>query len=346
MSASAPAESGLAPRSLGLVCPQCRCALVAAGDALRCDSCSRTFSGQGGIPDLRVFPDPYLSVEEDRERTAIVLEALERLPLPDLLRLYWSFSDITPPALREQFTRSALFAEEKGQRLLGLLESGALGASSRPLRRVLEIGSGTGGFLAVAGARFDDVVGVDIAMRWLHVSRRRFRDRDQRPPLLVCACAERLPFPDRSFDLVVSSATLEFTRDPRQVLAETARVLTDEGLAIVNTVNRFSLAPEPHVNLWGLGFLPRSWQDRYVRWRRGVGFRNIRPLSYAELKRIAAPHFSSVVVAPADVPDAVLESLPAAKRAQVRVYRLLRRLQPFAGLLARLGPEWDVALRK
>jgi SAM-dependent methyltransferase len=211
---------------------------------------------------------------------------------------------------------------------------------------VLEIGSGTGGFLAVAGACFDELVGVDIAMRWLHVSRRRFRDRGLRPPVLVCACAEHLPFPDRSFDLVVSSATLEFTRDPQQVLAEASRVLTDDGLALVNTVNRFSLAPEPHVNLWGLGFLPRGWQDRYVRWRRGVGFSNIRPLSYAELKRIAAPLFSSVVVAPADVPDAVLESLPAAKGAQVRAYRLLKRLQPFAALLKWLGPEWDVALRK
>jgi len=335
-----PAFSGLT-----LVCPQCRGHLATGDDSLRCDACPRTFRAHAGIPDLRVFPDPYLTEQEDHERTERVLQALDRLPFPELLRYYWSLSDTTPPPLREQFTRSALFSEERARRVLSLLEGNAF---RRPVaaRRVLEIGSGTGGFLAVAAPRFEEVVGVDIAMRWLHLSRRRFRDLGMGAPPLVCGCAERLPFPDARFDLIVMTATLEFTKDPARVLAEAARTLDKGGALFVNTVNRFSLAPEPHVDLWGVGFLPRALQDRYVRWRREVGFKNIRALSYPELKRLAAPGFASCEVAPADVPDAVIEGLPPAKRAQVRLYRKLKRLPPFVPLLRWLGPEWDVKLGK
>lgn len=267
-----------------------------------------------------------------------MLEAFE-LPLPELLRRYWSLSAETPPDLRERFTRSALLAEEKGRRLLDLAERAAGGT---PPRRVLEVGSGTGGFLAAAAGRCELLVGLDIAMRWLQLSRRRLRGR---AVTLVCACAERLPFPDRSFDLIVIAATLEFARDPGQVLAEAARALARDGLVLVQTVNRFSLAAEPHLGLWGLGFLPRGWQDRYARLRRGTGYAPLRPLSYRELRRHASRHFGSFAVAPADVPAGVLAALPRGRAAQVRVYRCLKRQRPFAALLRWLGPEWDVVLR-
>jgi hypothetical protein len=116
------------------------------------------------------------------------------------------------------------------------------------------------------------------------------------------------------------------------------------GAVFLNTVNRYSLAPEPHVNLWGVGLLPRAFQDRYVRWRRGVGYVNIRPLSYPELRRLATRHFSSCDVSPGDVPDAVVAGLPVGKRVLVHLYRLLKRIPPVALLLKWFGPEWDVKL--
>ena len=344
MKATPPGPALPSLRVLTLRCPHCAASLVAASESLRCDGCARSFRIHAGIPDLRVFPDPYLSEQEDGERTEKVLEALDRLSLPELLRYYWSLSDITPPHLRKQFTESALAGEEKARRLLSLLATGF----RRPVeaRRVLEIGSGTGGFLAVASSQFEEVVGVDVAMRWLHLSRRRFRDLGIAAPPLVCCGGESLPFPDARFDLVVLTATLEFTRDPARVLAEAGRVLAPGGALFLNTVNRYSIAPEPHVNLWGVGFLPRPWQDPYVRWRRHVSFKNIRPLSYRELRHLASPHFASCEVLLADIPDAVLAGLPQTKRAQVRFYRFLKRLPPFALFLRWFGPEWDVKLQR
>jgi uncharacterized protein YbaR (Trm112 family) len=97
VSATAPPTTVPAFSGLPLVCPQCRGPLTTGDDSLHCHACPRTFPIHAGIPDLRVFADPYLSVEEDGERTDRVLQALDRLPLPELLRYYWSLSDITPP---------------------------------------------------------------------------------------------------------------------------------------------------------------------------------------------------------------------------------------------------------
>jgi SAM-dependent methyltransferase len=290
-----------------------------------------------------VFPDPYLDFEEDRRRTEAVLEALPRFDLAGLLEHYWSLSDITPPELRRRFIRGALQGEAKARRLLGLLDADGRRPAGEATR-VVEIGSGTGAFLAEAAGRFPLVVGVDIAMRWLHLSRRRFLDRGQPVPPLVCACAEALPFPDGSFDLAVSAATLEFTRDPGRALAECARVLSRSGALLLNTTNRFSLAPEPHVHLRGVGFLPRGWQIRYVRWRRGVDFARIRPLALGELRRLAAPLFARRSIAAADAADETVAELPPAQRAQVALYRRLRRTGMIRPLLLRIAPEWDAWL--
>jgi len=343
--ASGPHGGGVPATDVAFVCPACRGPLTARRGTFACAACIRAYPVLDGIPDFRVFPDPYLDVEEDRRRAARVLEAMDGHDLRGLLEYYWSLSDITPVALRRAFIRGALQGEAKARRLLRVLDEGTPPGSDPP-RSLLEVGSGTGALLVAAAGRAPRVVGVDIAMRWLHLSRRRFLDHGLPAPTLVCACAERLPFPDGSFDVVVSAATLEMTRDPGQALAESARVLAPRGTALINTGNRFSLAREPHVQLWGVGFLPRPWQVAWVRWRRGVDFSKIRPLSLRELDRLASPHFPARHVAASDAADETVAELPPLRRAQVALYRGLRRVKALRPLLLRVAPEWDVRLAK
>jgi SAM-dependent methyltransferase len=323
-------------------CPLCRGDVAEDEEAWACGACGRRFIPQHGIPDFRVFPDPYLGFEQDRERAEAVVAALDRHDLAGLLQHYWSLSDTTPRGFRERFALNALRAEGKARRVLGLLEDQDLAASGG---RVLEIGSGSGGLLSLASRRFKEVVGLDIAMRWLHLSRRRFMDRCRPIPTLVCACAEHLPFPDGSFDLVVLAATLECTRDPERVLAECRRVLTDTGCLYINAANRFSLAPEPRVRLWGVGFLPRRWQAPYVRWRRKTPFEVQLP-SFWSLDRMTRRHFPRRSFVPADVDDETVNALPPARRLQVVAYRCARRFAILRVLLMWFGPEWDIVLRK
>jgi SAM-dependent methyltransferase len=324
-------------RGVSFVCPLCRGGLDVRADGYRCAPCGRAYALHAGIPDFRVFPDPYLSFEEDCERTERVLAVLDRHTFPSLLEYYWGLSDITPPPLRQRFIRGAIVGEAKARRLLRTLgEDGG---------RTLEVGSGTGNFLAVAGRR-EQVVGIDIAMRWLHLSRRRFLDRGQPVPPLVCCCAEHLPFPGGGFDRVVSSATLEFARDQGRVLSECARVLRPGGRMLLNTANRFALAEDPYACLWGVGFLPRAWQARYVRWRRGASYGPVRTLSLREVDRLAAAHFERREFVLPDVEDDQLAALPPLKRVQAHGYRLLRRLPVVRGLLREFAPQWDVLLTK
>src|SRR5262249_48203258 len=50
---------------------------------------------------------------------------------------------------------------------------------------------------------------------------------------LVCGSSEDLPFPDRSYDVIVSSEVLEHTPRPRRMIAEIARVLRSGGKAVL-----------------------------------------------------------------------------------------------------------------
>ncbi len=329
------------------MCPLCHegLRLLTERDGYYCSDCKRGYPLHGGIPDFRVFRDPYLTFQEDHERTEIVLAALDRYRLEGLLEYYWTFSDITPPALRPKFIRSAMLGEQRAQRVLSSFEDGTF---QQPIRaqKVLEIGSGSGNFLVVASEHYDQVVGIDIGMRWLHVSRRRFMDKGLPVPPLVCCCAEYLPFPDNSFDLVVASSTLEFVRDQKKVLSEAARTLKTSGSLYLQTVNRYSLAKNPYAYLWGVGFLPRAWQARYVRWRRGASYESVKLVSFGELKRMAKEYFRAIEFALQNIDPALLRQFSPFTRFQARVYQSVRKLPLIRTFLRLHGPGWEVALRK
>ena len=334
-------------RDVEFVCPLCHgpLGLLVERDGYRCLDCDRDYPLHAGIPDFRVAEDPFLSVQEEYKRTEIVLEALDRYELEPLLEYYWSFSDITPKPLRAKFIRSAMLGEERAERILTSFTDGTF---QKPIRaqRVLEIGSGSGNFLATAVQHFDQVIGIDIGMRWLHISRRRFMDKGMPVPPLVCCCAEYLPFPDDSFDLVVASSTLEFVRDQEKVLSEAARTLRDGGSLYLQTVNRYSLAKNPYAYLWGVGFLPRSWQARYVLWRRGASYESVRVLSLGEIKRMARAYFKQVEFALQNIDPAIVREFSPFTRFQAHAYQSLRELPLIRTFLRRYGPGWEVALRK
>jgi ubiquinone/menaquinone biosynthesis C-methylase UbiE len=96
--------------------------------------------------------------------------------------------------------------------------------------RVLDVGCGTGALAAAAVDRWPDVriTGVDVSAGMLAVAERELaslpgaaRDR----VTLVQAPAEPLPFPDGSFDLVLSTFVLQLVPSRFRALREARRVL-------------------------------------------------------------------------------------------------------------------------
>lgn len=124
--------------------------------------------------------------------------------------------------------------------------------------RVLEIGIGSA--LNLPWYRqVDLLVGIDPSLPLLRLASAA-RVRAGFPVALILGSAERLPFPDRSFDSVVSTWTLCSIPDLDAALGEVRRVLRPRG--------RFCFADH------GAGPLVRQrrWQDRLTpAWRRLAG---------------------------------------------------------------------------
>jgi SAM-dependent methyltransferase len=100
-------------------------------------------------------------------------------------------------------------------------------------RHVLELGCGTGDLtlaLLDAGA---EVTAIDVSPGMVELARRRVRHFRPvtPPPRLVVAAAERLPFDDGAFDVVVGRFILHHL-DVTRAAAEIARVLAPGGVAV------------------------------------------------------------------------------------------------------------------
>jgi SAM-dependent methyltransferase len=106
--------------------------------------------------------------------------------------------------------------------------------SSRPFENALDVGCGEGRFCRTLKERRIAAIGIDPTEALLAEARRRDPTGDYR-----AATAEQLPFPDASFDLVVSYLTLIDITDYRVALREMVRVLRPKGVLLIANLNGF-----------------------------------------------------------------------------------------------------------
>ncbi len=96
---------------------------------------------------------------------------------------------------------------------------------------VLDAGTGTGEAVRLLLGRANPgrVVAVDLSRGMLHAARKKLSD-----PRVKWEQGDltHLPYPDRSFDLVLSTWTLETLPDPRRAVQELLRLITDDGYVI------------------------------------------------------------------------------------------------------------------
>ena len=312
-----------------LVCPLCKGPLRAELDAHECDPCGRSYPVLCGIPDFRILPDRYISIDDDRATGARLEEGAPGRDFAGMLDLYWSMTPEVTVNLQAKFRKHQLAEERIGETVLG-----ELGRWSGPL---LDVGCATGGLVAAAARRGTAVTGVDVAFRWLVVGKVRLREAGVTAQL-VCANAEYLPFPADAFGALTANDLAEHVADPPPVFSECRRVLCPAGAAYFSTNNRYSALPEPHVGVWGVGWLPRALQARYVELISGQPYRNICLRSGPELAR----HARQARFRDCKLEAAPLSSAPDYRPQAQALYRRLRGWRPMRWI----GPRLQLLCRK
>jgi len=96
--------------------------------------------------------------------------------------------------------------------------------------RALDLGCGTGNYTLELKRRGFDVIGLDASDGMLRIARSKGLN-------CIKGDAYALPFPDESFDLVLSVTMFEFIHEPEKVVREIHRVLRPDGEVLIGTMN-------------------------------------------------------------------------------------------------------------
>jgi SAM-dependent methyltransferase len=152
-------------------------------------------------------------------------------------------------------------------------------------RSILDVGCGLGTYVRAFRRFSQDVHGVDI-------DEEKVTQASQELPNIRVAPAEELPYPDESFDVVLSHEVIEHVADDRQALAEAVRVLRcpgerPGGRLVIFCPNR--LYPfETHGAYWAgqyhfgnvplVNYLPDRWRRRFCPHVRAYTRRDLRQL--------------------------------------------------------------------
>jgi SAM-dependent methyltransferase len=322
---------------LRVICPSCHGPLsdsdlkTCAGRDLACARCGRRYPVVAGLLDLRLESDRYLELGAERARAERLEAIAATTDLMGLATAYYAMTDESDER-RDRFLRHIAGGLARGE---------ALAAQLPREGRILEVGCGTGGLLVAAARVGIAVVGVDVASRWLVAARRRLADHGLSAPLLA-ASGDRLPWPDGHFDTIVADSVLEHLDDPIRALREWSRVLRPGGDLLVWSPNRYTLTTDPHLGLWGLGWLPRSWLPLYLRLRGRTAWPP-RTLSASEVRGVAAgAGLDTIAVDAPGIPDSWARTRPWSQRSAIRAYTAVRRLPGARGLLRAVGPLWEL----
>lgn len=130
--------------------------------------------------------------------------------------------------------------------------------------RILDVGCGLGLYVHEFRAYSMDVWGVDVDPE-------KVAEASRVLPNIGLAPAEKLPFADNSFDVLLSHEVLEHVEDDRQAVLEAYRVLKPGGRLVIFVPNRW-YAFETHGVFWRgkyhygniplVNYLPDLWRAR------------------------------------------------------------------------------------
>lgn len=330
------AAAGHDPAAIPFVCPSCKGGLDADADSHTCRACDRNYPILFGIPDFRLRPDRYLTLEQERAKARRLHEFGATATFDELVGFYYSITDDVPPDLARVYQDYIRRGPARGRQILADLAP-AEGT-------LLDIGCGSGGLLVAAAGQYRSTVGVDIALRWLVICQKQLADRGIAAHL-VCADAESLPFPTGCATQVVAADLIEHVHDVGGTLAEIGRTLAPGGKLWLSAANRFCPGPHASTRIWAIGFLPRRARSALLRAIKGVDLlRFTNMVSPGQLTREL--HVCGLAISwqqpkPLPAGEIGIQERPVDRYLKAG-YRLALRAPALNRLLLRVGPAFEM----
>ncbi len=193
--------------------------------------------------------------------TPAISEATLRALLLEYRRANWR--GIQTPDVQKKIVEDLI--HDDGRELLDRL---APYVEFTPSSRILDIGSGVGGFVIACRNRGLRAVGVEpdrigqgCELTSIQIARRRIAE-----PVFANGIGEVLPFADACFDLVIMNQVVEHVSDQAAVIREAGRVVRRGGVIYIACPNYLRLY-EPHYKIFWLPLLPKFLGRLYLQIR-------------------------------------------------------------------------------
>lgn len=130
--------------------------------------------------------------------------------------------------------------------------------------RILDNGCGVGMYVQHLHPYAGLVFGMEYDLE-------RAQEARQISPHILCGAGENIPFPDESFDMILSHEVLEHVQDDRRAVEEMTRLLCPGGRMVIFVPNR-GYPFETHGVYWRgryhfgniplINYLPEAWRNR------------------------------------------------------------------------------------
>lgn len=267
-----------------LVCPSCRTPLDNRESHYACGSCSATYSSWLGIVSLITKHGA-----EPDATTRKLIDAFPTSTFDELLQLRTTVFSTTDPKLLERYRAYRRNMLARGQAFYEMARSVAQTRDTHIGQQCgIALGCGVGASMVCMARDFASVIGVDPSLPDLILAKKACEEFGITNVTLAHCFGENMPVPDEQVDLILAENVLEHVPELASVLGEVRRVLKPGATFVGDCANRYNmLRPEPHVQLWGVGLLPRKWQAPYVMWRRQfAGYdKSVHLKSYWQLRR-------------------------------------------------------------
>lgn len=198
----------------------------------------------------------------------------------------------------EKFVRFRLYNEENQSQWISALDAivGGLGGKD-----VLDVGCGDGGFVTALALKYPSAVvkGCDVSADNIEMAELRGRKFGLEDGTFFLNGTSGLPFPDKSFDVVVMFDVLEHVTNPEVIIEEISRVLRKGGYFFSSTPNL--LWPrESHLGLWFIHWMPAGIRNAYARKRGGDRavelISSLNLITPSALHLLMLPHFSETLL--------------------------------------------------